>query len=289
MPTAEQVREWRGADLVDRDGDKIGTIEEIYLDAAEQRAEWALVNTGLFGTKSHVRADPRRVARRRRLQRAGREGAVKDAPSIDPDGQLSQQEESELYRHYGLDYGDLRAGGVRHGRATRWRRAPHGAARRRRRTQRPDDRRRDDALRGGAARRHDASARPAACACEVRRDRGGHRDRSGAARGGARRARADHRRQPRRRPRRARHLRGRARGRAPRGGGRRREAGRAEGAHPPREGPVTDEQQVSETRAQGAASTSTTVRVATASSPQAGAALPPPPRPAHEHISSSFS
>ena len=31
---------------------------------------------------------------------------VKDAPKIDPDGQLSQPEEAELYRHYGLQYGE---------------------------------------------------------------------------------------------------------------------------------------------------------------------------------------
>ena len=52
MPTAEQVREWRGANLVDRDGNKIGTIDEIYLDSQSNEPEWALVNTGLFGTKS---------------------------------------------------------------------------------------------------------------------------------------------------------------------------------------------------------------------------------------------
>jgi hypothetical protein len=35
---------------------------------------------------------------------------VKDAPKIDPDGQLSQREEAELYRHYGLQYGESQAG-----------------------------------------------------------------------------------------------------------------------------------------------------------------------------------
>src|SRR4029453_15811179 len=29
---------------------------------------------------------------------------VKQAPNIEPDGQLSAAEEAELYRHYGLDY-----------------------------------------------------------------------------------------------------------------------------------------------------------------------------------------
>src|SRR3712207_3179139 len=48
----DQVLQQRGQNLHDRDGDKIGTIEEIYLDAATNEPEWALVNTGLFGTKS---------------------------------------------------------------------------------------------------------------------------------------------------------------------------------------------------------------------------------------------
>ena len=104
MPTAEQVREWRGANLVDRDGNKIGTIDEIYLDSQSNEPEWALVNTGLFGTKSTF--VPIRDASREGddLQVPVAKAHVKDAPSIDPDGQLSQQEEGELYRHYGLDY-----------------------------------------------------------------------------------------------------------------------------------------------------------------------------------------
>ena len=34
---------------------------------------------------------------------------VKDAPRVDPDGELSQREEAELYRHYGVDYGESRS------------------------------------------------------------------------------------------------------------------------------------------------------------------------------------
>ena len=94
MPTAEQAREWRGADLVDRDGDKIGTVEEIYLDSQSNEPEWALVNTGLFGTKSTF--VPIRDASREGddLHVPVEKAQVKDAPSIDPEGQLSQQEES---------------------------------------------------------------------------------------------------------------------------------------------------------------------------------------------------
>jgi uncharacterized protein (TIGR02271 family) len=34
---------------------------------------------------------------------------VKDAPKMDPNGQLSQNEEAELYRYYGMDYSETRS------------------------------------------------------------------------------------------------------------------------------------------------------------------------------------
>jgi uncharacterized protein (TIGR02271 family) len=94
----------RGRDLMGRDGEKIGTIEEIYLDTGTDQPEWALVTTGMFGTKQSFVP----------ISGASREGdsvsvpfdkaTVKDAPKVDPDGRLSESEEQELYRHYGMDY-----------------------------------------------------------------------------------------------------------------------------------------------------------------------------------------
>ena len=82
----------RGEDLYDADGDKIGTLEEIYLDAQTGEPEWALVNTGMFGTKSSFVP----------LQGASQDGdtlqvpydkaQVKDAPKVDSDGELSQSQ-----------------------------------------------------------------------------------------------------------------------------------------------------------------------------------------------------
>jgi uncharacterized protein (TIGR02271 family) len=37
---------------------------------------------------------------------------IKDAPNMDPDGHLSEQEEQELWRHYGLEYGGYAAAGT---------------------------------------------------------------------------------------------------------------------------------------------------------------------------------
>jgi hypothetical protein len=52
MPDTETVRTWQGRTLLDRDGSRIGTIDAIYLDDRTGEPEWALVNTGLFGTKA---------------------------------------------------------------------------------------------------------------------------------------------------------------------------------------------------------------------------------------------
>jgi PRC-barrel domain len=52
MPDIDAVRGWRGRTMLDRDGDRIGTIEDIYADDRTGQPEWALVNTGLFGTRS---------------------------------------------------------------------------------------------------------------------------------------------------------------------------------------------------------------------------------------------
>jgi uncharacterized protein (TIGR02271 family) len=104
MTQFDDVSTLQGSTLYDRDGDKIGKIDEIYEDAHSGRPEWALVNTGLFGTKSTFVP----------IGEASREGddirvpyekaQVKDAPRIDPDGTLSTDEEQTLYSHYGMDW-----------------------------------------------------------------------------------------------------------------------------------------------------------------------------------------
>jgi hypothetical protein len=103
-PSIETVRGWRGRVMVDRDSDKIGEVVDIYLDNETDRPEWAVVRTGLFGLRSTFvpLAEAREVGDE--LQVPHQRLQVKQAPNIEPDGQLSAAEEAKLYRHYGLDY-----------------------------------------------------------------------------------------------------------------------------------------------------------------------------------------
>jgi uncharacterized protein (TIGR02271 family) len=112
MESGTQMTEaygWQGRTVVDADGDKIGRLDEVYLDEQTGQPEWALVHTGLFGRKSSfvplAGAAPDGEDVRVRYPKSD----VKDAPSIEPEGELSQDEEAQLYAHYGMDYSESRS------------------------------------------------------------------------------------------------------------------------------------------------------------------------------------
>jgi uncharacterized protein (TIGR02271 family) len=105
MPDVDTVRAWQNATMLDREGDRIGNIDAIYVDDQTGQPEWALVNTGFFGTRSTFVPIAQATARGDQVQVPYEKQLVKDAPNMDPDGHLSEQEEQELWRHYGLEYG----------------------------------------------------------------------------------------------------------------------------------------------------------------------------------------
>ena len=109
MSETTEVLEWRGRTAVDREGDKLGTIEEIYLDAETQRPEWALIKTGMFGGKSTFMPLEGSTSAGDQIEAPFTKQQVKDAPQPDADGELSQEDESALYSHYGIGYDESRS------------------------------------------------------------------------------------------------------------------------------------------------------------------------------------
>lgn len=109
MPTKTEVTDWRGLDMADSSGSKIGRIEDIYLDAETDRPEWAFVHTGLFGSRSSFVPIANASSDGRSVRVPFEKSQVKDAPNAEADGRLSQDEEARLYRHYGMDYSEARS------------------------------------------------------------------------------------------------------------------------------------------------------------------------------------
>jgi uncharacterized protein (TIGR02271 family) len=108
-PQTDEATAWRGRTAVDRDGDKLGTIDEIYLDADTGKPEWLAVKTGLFGTKLTFIPLAEASSDGDNVRVPYEKSQVKDAPNAEADGALSQEEEANLYRHYGLSYGEQRS------------------------------------------------------------------------------------------------------------------------------------------------------------------------------------
>jgi uncharacterized protein (TIGR02271 family) len=105
-PTAmTESYDWSGRQVVASDGEKIGKVDEVYYATDDGTPEWLAVNTGLFGTKTSF--VPLRGAQPdgEDVRVAYTKDQVKDAPGVEPDEELSQSEERELWSHYGLDYG----------------------------------------------------------------------------------------------------------------------------------------------------------------------------------------
>jgi uncharacterized protein (TIGR02271 family) len=98
-----------GATVRSASGDKIGTVAQVYVDDRTSQPEWVTVRTGLFGTKeSFVPLTASRFDGAELVVDASKK-EVSEAPKVDDDGHLSEQDEDEIYRYYGIS--DRRTGG----------------------------------------------------------------------------------------------------------------------------------------------------------------------------------
>lgn len=95
------------ANVIDPEGNKIGSVGELYLDDRTQDPNWAAVKTGLFGmSQSFVPLDEATMDGDD-IRVPFTKDQVKDAPRVDPDGHLEPADEDRLYEHYRLSgYGN---------------------------------------------------------------------------------------------------------------------------------------------------------------------------------------
>jgi uncharacterized protein (TIGR02271 family) len=103
------IDQLEGRPVIGADGQKLGTVADIYFDKDTHRPEWALVSTGLFGTKHSFVPITSASTTGEGLSVPYTKDQVKDAPRIDDDGELSEDEELELSRHYGIAYSEDRS------------------------------------------------------------------------------------------------------------------------------------------------------------------------------------
>jgi hypothetical protein len=106
QPESEwNVAEWHGKMLVDRNGEKIGKLQDVYVDVETDEPQFGTVKEGFIGRHltfvplGGIKVGPDE------LRVAVSQEQVKSAPNIEQHGEeLSQADESALYHHYELNY-----------------------------------------------------------------------------------------------------------------------------------------------------------------------------------------
>jgi uncharacterized protein YrrD len=99
------VAEWHGKMLVDCNGEKIGKLQDVYVDVETDEPQFGTVKEGFIGR--HLTFVPLGgiTVGPDDLQVAVSKEQVKEAPNIEQHGdELSQSDESVLYHHYELNY-----------------------------------------------------------------------------------------------------------------------------------------------------------------------------------------
>jgi sporulation protein YlmC with PRC-barrel domain len=110
MRTIQEIETWYGQPLYDSAGSKIGEISDSLLEGETGQPAWLTVKTGGFGKKEALvpvhGASPSDDGVRVPYD----EAQIKDAPSMKPDQELSDDEVRHLYAHYALDFSVAPAG-----------------------------------------------------------------------------------------------------------------------------------------------------------------------------------
>jgi Domain of unknown function (DUF2382) len=103
-PDIDTALAWRGRTVRDRHGEELGKLGQLYLDSESSRPAWGSVTRGLLRktetivplTEAEEDGDDLRLPYERAL--------FDEAPDVDPDVELSAEQERLLHEHYGREW-----------------------------------------------------------------------------------------------------------------------------------------------------------------------------------------
>jgi hypothetical protein len=101
LPDRDVAMTWGDKLLVDRDGIPIGPCTQVFTDDATGRPEWA---TALLGGENVFVPLLNAVDAGREVRLSVRRAAVVTAPPVGTPEHVSEDEEAQLYQHYGIEY-----------------------------------------------------------------------------------------------------------------------------------------------------------------------------------------
>jgi len=101
MVSVDQARQLLGAQIVDANGENVGTVKDVYLNDRTGELSWISVATGWFGHSESLLPFDRAKISDDHIRVPFDKSTIKKAPRYQSSAPLSPQDEDELYRHYG--------------------------------------------------------------------------------------------------------------------------------------------------------------------------------------------
>lgn len=100
MTNIQDLSSMIGRTAVDSDGERVGKIGQVYLDDQTQQPVWVTIHTGMFGSKETFAPLHGSSSNGDQLVLAVSKAKIKDAPNVEADGHLDDDENDELYAYY---------------------------------------------------------------------------------------------------------------------------------------------------------------------------------------------
>lgn len=99
----KNIKDLFNATAFDKDGDKLGSVSEVFVDDQSGQPTFIEVNHGMFGMSSSLVPLRGHDFNGEDLTLAFSKDRIKDAPDFDGDKALTPEQQQELFRHYGVD------------------------------------------------------------------------------------------------------------------------------------------------------------------------------------------
>ena len=102
MTNLNRIEDLANATAYDVNGDKVGSVQDVYVNDTTGQPDFITVNHGLFGTGSSIVPLRGHSLRNGELHLAFPKDRIEDAPDLDDNGHLTTNDQDALYRHYAL-------------------------------------------------------------------------------------------------------------------------------------------------------------------------------------------
>ncbi|WJY89441.1 PRC-barrel domain-containing protein [Corynebacterium confusum] len=105
---SKDIKDLLNATAYDKDGEKLGDVNEIFVDDNTGKPTFVDVKHGLFGMNSSLVPLRGHDFNGDELRLAFSKDRIKDAPDFDSDSALTPEQQNDIFRHYGLEQAEDR-------------------------------------------------------------------------------------------------------------------------------------------------------------------------------------